>query len=235
MTIFSIYVVGTRLGAITFLFLTFALGLFFINNMENKKAAIAIFISIFIGGFTVLYMNIKTDKRWQTLFNTIPIALQTEKYKYWLDRKKYKKPLLPNGKPINDSNYLRPAQLKVASELFLENPLGVGFGRRAYKHALLKKYGEGHGHPHSGLLNLAIGVGIIGTIFWILFSLSLIYFGYKRYIKYHSIPSLILFFIVIGFNSRSFIDMTFQNHNLVMFMMLAGLLSFASLVEYEKA
>ncbi len=232
-TLSAIYLTGTRLGVITFIFVGVTFAVLFIKHLKNKKLALSISLLIVSISMFLGYLNIQKDSRWQTLIETLPIAFDTKNHKYWLDRKKYPRPILPNGTPINDSNYLRPAQMKVAAELLMEYPLGVGFGRRAYKHALVKKYNEGHGHPHSGLLNLADGVGIPGIILWVAFVLTLVIFSWKTYNKNPNFFALALFLVSIGFNSRSLVDMSFQNHNLVMFLLLIGILSIGS-IKYAK-
>lgn len=229
LTLMSSVFEGMRNGAIAIIFLAIS-GIFlsFYNNEKYTKK-FKIFISCFIFiilTFPTVY-NITHDKRWSTLIQTIPIALDTTHHKAWLYHKinsSYPYPKLPNGKTVNPSNYERVAWAYEGSKLILEHPLGIGFGRNAFGHGIKEKYkvSKQIGHSHSGLIDLTIGVGIPGLIIWLSFGLYLIYLSYSIFIKYHSFFALVLFFNTSGFFSRFVVDSNMRDHMFETFMLIIG-------------
>jgi len=222
----SSYFETMRFGFIGLIF-TF-IGFLFLYLLANsaisvsKKSTIAIF-SLF-AFFAFLYLGYSADSRWKTLRETVPIALDTTNNKAWLDSKKYEYPKLSNGEMVSSSNYERPAWIKEGLILISENPLGVGYGRNAFGHALKAKYGEGGGHSHSGIIDLGIGTGVPGMIFWVVFLGSLVYYGFSSFKKHGSYFGMALFFIASGFFFRMIVDSVIRDHMLEQFMFLAGFL-----------
>ncbi|MDD3466164.1 MAG: O-antigen ligase family protein [Campylobacterales bacterium] len=193
------------------------------RSISASKKSIIFFLSgiIFI---SFLYVSYKSDPRWNTLKETLPIALDTEHNKGWLSSKKYGYPKLSNGEMVSTSNYERPAWAKEGLILIAENPLGVGYGRNAFGHALKAKYGEGGGHSHSGIIDLGIGTGVPGIILWVVFLGSLVYYGFSSFKKHGSYFGMALFFIASGFFFRMIVDSVIRDHMLEQFMFLAGFL-----------
>jgi O-antigen ligase len=230
--LFSAYVARLRNGALPLMLM----GLLFVvllyrqhRSRIGKPALAAVSVLIMIGIALSAYLVTVSDKRWRDFRETIPIALDTQTYKAWLDWEKYPTPMLSNGKPrpVNKSNYVRIAWLKEGSLLVLENPLGVGYGRESFEVGLRQKYGEGSGYSHSGILDLAIGAGIPGAVLWLGFLGGLFYTAWRRSASslsgnYHS---LLLMFLITDFGSRMFIDSIIRDHMLQQFLFLVGLAS----------
>jgi len=219
--IFSIYLQGMRLGVLSFISTSsffFLILVIFMDTNKIKKIFYLFVIVIFLS--TLSIYSIKKDSRWDTLIQTIPIAISSDSL-YWLNKQKYEIPKLPNGKSVNLSNYLRIAQQVNGYKMIINYPFGVGYSRRAYKHALEKKYNMGYGHPHSGILNFILGVGIIGFLIYLIFLISIVKIANKN--KNNEIFYIFTIIIIITYHSRALIDMTFQNHMLQLFMFFLGI------------
>ena len=230
----AVYVEGIRLGYISFIMTLTALLFFYIfyTRLEAKQT-ITIILLVAISIVSISYLTFKQDKRWGSLFETMEIAWNTQKYKHWLNTKKYPSPRLKNGMLANDSNYLRPAYLKVGSTLIYQNPIGYGYGRHSFKYILHDKYGKIADysiiHPHSSIVNLGLGLGILGLLLWLSFILYMAYYAVKTYLKNHSEFSLLLLFFTTGFFIRSVVDMTMQNHLFQFYMFFSAVLLMGSI------
>ncbi|WP_428023821.1 O-antigen ligase family protein [Arcobacter sp.] len=226
LTLLSSIFEGMRNGVVAIIFLTIS-GLFFSfynNDKYTKKFKFIISFGIFILlTFPAMY-NFKNDKRWDTLIQTIPYALDTKTNKNWLNNEKYKRPVLPNGESVETSAYLRIAWGYEGLKLIYENPFGIGYGRNAFSHGLQIKYGDVQkvGHSHSGFIDLAIGIGIPGLIIWLSFGIYLMYVSYTFFMKYNSFYALILFFNVSGFFARFIVDSNMRDHMFQTFMLIIG-------------
>lgn len=235
LTGFSSYIEGMRNGMVAALFLFASIGgLYWLENRQKMKTGLLVgslagLIAV-VGVFG--YASFKADQRWQTLFQTIPVALDTEHNKTWLNFNKYPLPTLADGRPAEVSAYLRAAWFKEGVVALMEHPLGIGFGRNAFGHAIKEKYGEGGGHSHSGLLDLAIGTGIPGMLLWLGFLLSLLYLAARRYFQHKNPYALILFFLVTGYSARMVVDSIIRDHMLEQFMFLVGM--YGVLMLHEK-
>ena len=167
--------------------------------------------------------------------DTVPIALDTSTHKTWLDPHRYPLPTLPNGDPIDESAYMRIAWLKEGVSMVVQDPLGRGFGRNAFGHGLVEKYGEGKGHSHSGLLDLAIGVGVPGTILWLGFLASLLVLA-SRALRDDANPyAILLLLLIVDFGTRMLVDGIIRDHMVQMFLFLAGLLAMSIAVRKDGA
>ena len=226
-TLFSAYLEARRSGLVDLVFLVVFAALFYFFEGQRRQArktvALAVLLA-FAAASLVAYVSIKTDPRWYSLRETIPIAWDTGQQKAWLDSTRYPLPLLPNGVPVEDSNYKRIAFLKEGTKLVLEHPLGLGYGRNAFGHGLVQKYGSARvGHSHSGFLDLAIGIGVPGVILWLAFMGSLLYMAYKSYAASSSFFAALLVILVADFNLRMVVDSINRDHSLQQFLFLVGL------------
>lgn len=226
--LFSAYITQIRNGALSLVLMGIAFVVLHYrqNRMHMRKTVLVAINALIVSGIVLLtYMSTASDSRWRDFQDTVPIALDTQTYKTWLDWEKYPWPVLPSGELVNQSNYLRIAWFKEGSLLVLENPLGVGFGREAFEVGLRQKYGEGRGYSHSGILDLAIGAGIPGAVLWLGFLGSLFYAAWRRFAASGNYPSLLLVFVITDFGSRMFVDSIIRDHMLQQFLFLVGLAS----------
>ena len=149
---------------------------------------------------------------------------------------KYDLPKLKSGEQVGQSNYERIAWLKEGIKLVADNPLGVGFDRLAFGHALKVKFGErGRGHSHSSLIDFAVGTGIPGLAMWCAFLGYLMVTSIRRFIKYRSYFALLLLFTVGNFGMRMVVDSNLRDHMLQQFIFLAGFFFTAMLLETKAA
>lgn len=231
LALFSIYAEGVRNGIIEILFVLFVFaGLFFVEHRQRiSKTTVVIVVSLLIFIPVIfIYLSYKTDIRWQTFMETVPLAWDTDANRQWINLSRKDELKLSNGEPVDWSNYMRMARIKAGVDLTLENPLGVGFGRNAFGHAVMKKYGEGSSHSHSGLIDLAIGTGIPGTLLWLGFLGSLFTLGWRRFRQTHGYCALALVLLVTGYGFRMLVDSTIRDHMLQMFLFLAAFLAVAA-------
>ncbi len=228
--VFSIYIERARNGILEIIFVLLLFGslLFAVHRRRFSKRAVAVglFLVLLIPTMTG-YVSFKTDPRWQSLWQTVPIALDTRTHTAWLDLNS-PLPRLPDGKLVNRSNYMRIARLKGGMELALERPWGVGYGRNAFGHAVMKKYGIAASHSHSGFVDMAIGIGLPGALLWVAFLVSLAVLGARGYRRHRHYPALLLLFVTTGYGVRMVLDSITRDHMLQMFLFLAAFLAVAA-------
>jgi len=228
LALFSTYVEGVRNGIIEIAFVLFVFVVVFLleNRRRMGKAAIALIVSlVFVMPGVFTYLSYKMDTRWATFFETVPLALDTDTNRQWISIKKQNELKLSSGEPVDWSNYMRLARMKAGVELTLENPWGVGFGRNAFGHAVMKKYGESSSHSHSGLIDLAVGTGIPGTLLWIGFLASLATLAWRSFRRTRDYCALALLLLVTGYSTRMVLDSIIRDHMLQMFLFLAAFLA----------
>lgn len=225
----SIYVERTRNGVLEMMVVLLLFGLLLFTAYWKRLSARTLTIALSLALLVLMvfgYISFKTDARWQSLWQTIPIALDTEKHRAWLDLNG-PVPVLPDGEPVNRSNYMRIARIKAGIDLTLENPWGVGYGRNAFGHAVMKKYGVSSSHSHSGLVDMAIGAGIPGALLWLGFLMGLGIVAVRGYRSRRDFASVLLLFVVTGYGVRMVLDSIVRDHMLQMFLFLAAFLAVA--------
>lgn len=188
---------------------------------------------LFLSVVGIFSLNVKYDKRWDTFVETLNITIKDNSL-YWVDKYKYECPKLSNGDCVDDSNYLRLKQFIEGIHLIKDYPLGNGYSRHTYQILVNKIYNaddNSFNFPHSGIINLFLGVGIIGTILYI----GLVLFFILKLIKLESsYPKIFTIFFIIAFHSRALVDMTFMNHNLKMYFFVLGIGLVSSLYEDRR-
>jgi len=227
LTITSSIFEGMRNGVVAIIFLGISgiLFAFYQNNSLSKQIKIVISVTLLVSISIPAIYNLKHDNRWSSLIETIPIALDTQNNKAWIDRKKYSYPKLSNGQVVSPSNYERVAWFYEGAKLIAEHPLGIGFGRNAFGHGIRDKYNldKQIGHSHSGFIDLGIGIGIPGLIIWTIFCLYLMYLSFIYFKRYNSYFAIILFFNITGFYSRFLVDSNMRDHMIETFFVIIGL------------
>jgi hypothetical protein len=242
LTLFSIYLEGVRNGTVIAVLLLFVFIIMYFPRKHISVKNAALLFSVILLLFLYAYASSTSSgsaqkERWKTLLQTVPLALDTQNNKAWLDPQRYPYPKLKNGEMVAGSNYERIAWFKEGVVLLEENPLGVGYGRNAFGHGLRAKYHEERAvgmHSHSGILDFAVGTGFPGLALWMLFIVNLMYSSLKAFRNQQSCYGLLLFFIVVDFSLRMFIDSIIRDHMLEMFMFFAGLLYVFMLGEAKK-
>lgn len=234
LTLFSLYAEGTRNAVVSFL--AMAIVFFVLYLIRSRKdqpqwryTAAAIFCGFALLVSSLFYATAsKREYTWDQMLATIPVALDTEGHKNWLDIDKYGTPPLANGGVAEVSTYLRIAWLKEGLLLVVEHPLGIGFDRNAFGRGLQLKYGEGRGHSHSGFIDIAIGTGVPGVYLWVAFLASLVWLGLRGFLVDGTYAALALVLLVLDFSTRLLLDSVNRDHMLQQFLLIAGLLAVAT-------
>ena len=242
LTLISIYLEAVRNGTVAAVLLLFAFILLYFFKTDRSMRKLAIISSVIVLLLAFGYASSISPKseqrhRWKTFLETLPLALDTQNNKAWLNAKKYPYPKLKNGETVAGSNYERIAWIKEGVVLVMENPLGVGFGRNAFGHAVKSKYPAEDviaAHSHSGIVDLAVGTGIPGLLLWVLFIGCLMLRSIEKFRNQESYYGLLLFFIAADFTMRSLVDSVLRDHMLQMFMFFAGLLYILMISEKEE-
>ncbi len=232
LTLFSNYLAGVRNGTVGAVMLLFAFILLYYFKSDRSPGKLALISSVIVLLLLFGYASSISPKseqrhRWKTLLETVPLALDTQNNKAWLNPNKYPYPKMKNGEPVAGSNYERIAWIKEGVVLITENPLGVGFGRNAFAHAVKRKYASDDvivAHSHSGIVDFGVGTGVPGLLLWVLFIGYLMLRSIEEFRNRGSYYGLLLFFITADFALRSLVDSILRDHMLQMFMFFAGLL-----------
>jgi len=228
-TLFAVYAESVRNGVVE---LVVVLSLFVILAIREsgraRRRIIAISAVALVGVALFLgYLNARTDERWRTFVETVPIALDIENNIGWISEG-MPQPRLADGRTVDWSNYSRIARIRAGLSLMWERPLGVGFGRNAFGHAVEKRHGMRTSHSHSGIVDLGVGTGIPGVVLWLAFLGALLRLGYRGLRESRDFPALALLFLTTGYGFRMLVDSTIRDHMLQMFLFLAAFLAVAT-------
>lgn len=234
--IFSSIIGGLRFGAISLFFMSLtALVLVVIDNDHfNNKAKASVSLAMLILCALPLLYNAKSDDRWLSLIETIPIAFDTENHTYWRDNEKI--PKLSNGDEVSHSNYMRIAWAVKGFEYIKNDLFGIGYGRNVFGHAI-QKYEKSSEeirgrHSHSGIIDFTIGVGLIGLAIWLFFMGRIIIISALSYLNSGNYFSLMTLFISSGFFIRSIVDSNMRDHMFKQFFLILGIAM--TLAAYEN-
>lgn len=226
------YWLRVRNGNLGLVFLIVVAGLLALVRVRQRfqtRNLLMVIAVMVVGLISVCAVFWKSDARWQTFAETIPIALDTEANKAWLLNKTIPYPYLSNGSQVDVSNYERIAWIKEGLKLGWENPLGSGMNRNAFFDGLDRKYPSAGvvrgGHSHSGLVDFFIANGLPGLILWLAFLLSLTLLGWRTCSGANMALGLMLIFLNSGFFSRSLVDSNIRDHVLQQFLFMAMLLA----------
>lgn len=240
LAILSSYLEGMRNGLIDILLLTMFLAIRFIyinranfSALHRLSAASLLFVAAALVG-----LDLRFDSRWDTLFATIPIAWNTELYRTAWINPSSPLPLLPNGHAVSQSNYLRIAWIKEGFKSMLDFPLGLGYGRSVFGKALLLRFGKGAAtatSTNNGILNLGLGVGFPGLIFWYLWYGSTVRKAITFFNGASAFWGRALFLVLLDVGTRNLVDANLQDYMLEQFFFLIGLLATGAAVSAASA
>jgi hypothetical protein len=224
------YVIGARNGTFGIMFLTGTCTVLFAYERRQHISGMQIgfvvtAMALLIAGFA--YYSVKADPRWTKFAESARIAWDIDHRTEWRIPFKGDPPIptLSDGTPADVSAFYRLAWMHGGLRLIGEYPLGVGYGRNAFGHAIGLKYGyKAMGHSHSGMIDWTLGVGIPGLLLWLAFVWLLIRRGLHAWIREGYPSGLVLLFVVSGFVGRSLLDSNMRDHMMEMFMMLLGIL-----------
>ncbi len=229
----SMYLAGARNGAIGLLFLAVSAGLLYsIHRARHQGVRRGV-----LGGAVLLALimslaviSYQTDKRWPAFMESAALGWDIDGQRAWLDIDHAPLPVMKSGVVVDASAYTRVAFIHAGLRLIREFPLGVGYGRNAFSHALRETGSAAQvGHAHSGWIDLGIGGGLPAVVLWLLLMGSLMLTGGVRYFRDQDPHGLWLLFLSTGFIGRMVIDSVNRDHMLQMFLFLAGYLLIMSM------
>jgi len=237
--IFSTFVEALRLGDIALVFLGIGSSMAFLYKNKEYSAKLKSFISIgLIIVLTIpLIYNINNDPRWAKLVETVPVAVSSSEDESFMDPGA---PVLKteSGYEVTGSNYTRIVYAIKSFKYIGEDPMGVGFGRNAFGHALELRhpeYAKRGMHAHSAILELSLGGGIIATFIWLSFIFVITRVSIIEYRKSLNYYALLTLFLTMGFVGRGFVDANMRDHMFLQFMIMLGICIFFMIVEKNKS
>ena len=187
--------------------------------------------------FVLIGLDLAFDHRWDSLYATIPVAWNTAAHRQaWLNPGRAPLPLLPNGQAVSQSNYLRIAWIKEGFKSLFDFPLGLGYGRSAFGKAILLRFGPGAGtatSTNNGFLNLALGAGFPGLIFWYIWYFLALKGAANGVDRPNAYWSRALLLILLDTGARTLVDANMQDYMLEQFLFLCTFLA-ASATILEK-
>lgn len=169
----------------------------------------------------VIISNYLLDSRWRVFEETAKIAWDIDANSAWLERQSLNE--LPHANVVDVSAYERISWIRAGLRLIHENPLGVGYGRNAFGHALQQHYGKGAGHSHSGWIDWTVGTGLPGMVLLLGLLIWSIFQGLRYYFIQGQVLGLVLTLLASGFLSRMVLDSINRDHLLFLFFFLLGL------------
>jgi hypothetical protein len=222
----SAYLAGARNGIIAIAFLSFsAISLFVFDQRRRlgvlRTAAAGVLVASALAGLS--YVSYRADPRWQDFRETVALARMVEPGKF-PDPGSPQWPKLADGRAAEASAFTRVASIRMGVQLIADAPLGHGYGRNAFGHALREDYGSGRGHAHSGWIDLGVGGGVPALLLWATLLGSLMWRGWRAFFDRGNAHGLLLFLLTTGYAGRMLLDSVNKDHMLQMFMFLAGLL-----------
>ena len=218
---------GARNGVIGVVLLIISLAILVLWN--ERKSLARWHVVLVIGGTALLFsvftvVHYKLDPRWKTFSETAVVAWDIDGSRNWLNPDSSGYPKTTAGGSVDPSAYLRLSWIHAGLKEISEHPLGVGFGRNAFGHALRERFDTKLGHSHSGLIDWTLGAGLPGLFIWLMFLVWLGGGGMHRYLKNNELLGLIQFFVVGGFLGRMFLDSINRDHMLMLFFFVTSIL-----------
>lgn len=229
----SLYLAGARNGAIGLMFLAVSGSLLYSIHQARHQGVRrgvlggAVLLALIMSLAVISY---QTDKRWPAFIESTALGWDIDGQRAWLDIDHAPLPAMKNGVAVDASAYTRVAFIHAGLRMIREFPLGVGYGRNAFSHALHAAGVKAQvGHAHSGWIDLGIGGGLPAVLLWLLLMGSLMVTGGIRYFRDQNPHGLWLLFLASGFIGRMVIDSVNRDHMLQMFLFLTGYLLIMSM------
>ena len=224
---------GSRNGIIGFIFATGTVYLFIAFKITHRFPNLLkiLIFSLSIILFTVIvFLAVKSDKRWNKFIETAKIVYKIDSTTIPKMNNKYY-PKLEDGSSVDNSAFERLLWIKEGLYVIKRIPLGYGFGRGSWGDAVTEivKVNRLNGHSHSGVIDLTVGLGIPGLFFWFIFLGLLILVGIRGWIYHQRAESLFLALLTAGFLNRSLIESVIRDHMFEQFMFIVGVISILSI------
>ncbi|MBU0753437.1 MAG: O-antigen ligase family protein [Gammaproteobacteria bacterium] len=219
---------GARNGIIGIGFLGFSAVSLFVLDQSGRlgpRRTLAAAAAIAAALATLAFLNYRSDVRWQTFAETAAIAWDIDSHHTWIDGNLWHRPALADGRLVEPSAYTRIAFIRGGARLIADQPLGYGYGRNAFAHALRQRHPDARlGHAHSGWIDLGVGGGVPALLLWGALLGGLAWRGWRSFFGRHNVHGLVLFLVAAGFAGRMALDSVNKDHMLQIFMFLVGIL-----------
>jgi len=217
----TLYVEQIRNGLVSLALAASLLVAFLFTESKGAQRARPAVWGIVAAGLVLFAALALTDARWKQTLESAREAWHADTRSVVLH------PTLAEagGDP---SAYLRLAMLKEGLAQAAAHPLGVGFHRNAFGQALRLAHGQGSGHSHSSVLDLAIGVGAPGVLLLVGFFLALMKTGWQTEAQRGDGLGLLLLLVAGATLGRAVLDSCLRDHMLQQTFFLFGLLLAAS-------
>jgi hypothetical protein len=230
--LFCSYLAGARNGFIGIGFLGLVAMLLYVFDWRHRlgvarslAASTVVLATVavitLVGVFNL--SNYRGHSRWETVVETATMAWDIDNHRYWRGVGGAL-PRLGDGREIEESTYSRVAWFHVGLRLIKEHPFGIGYGRNAFAHALLRTETVRIGHAHSGWIDLGVGGGWPTLVLWASFLAALTWRGWKQFFDAGCASGLALVFVATGFAVRMLVDSVNKDHMLQIFLFLVGIL-----------
>ena len=222
----ALYLAGARNGIIAVGLLGLGATVFYVVDQRRqigRLRALAGGLSCLLLVASLAYTSVRSDPRWDVFLETAQIAWDVDHHDTWQGMER-PLPTLASGEPADHSAYMRISWLHVGSRLIAEHPVGVGYGRNAFAHALRTQMPVELGHSHSGWIDLGVGGGVPALSLWAAFIASLVWLGWRALQDRARLAGLPLIFVALGFASRMLIDSVNKDHMLQIFCFVVGVL-----------
>lgn len=218
---------GARNGVIGSLMLLSSLGVL-VAWRERRRLGLLRTMAVLAGVVTLIgglvVANLALDSRWDRFAESVKIAWQIDAHQAWLNPDHSEKPRLASGETVEESAYMRVAWIRAGLEMIEHYPMGVGYGRNAFGHALRRTMETRLGHAHSGLIDWTIGVGLPGLVLWLGFIGWVVWLGIRRYFAQRDPLGLVLVFVGSSFLGRMLLDSINRDHMLIVFFLVLAML-----------
>lgn len=223
---------GARNSIISIVLVTvLALSLFMFDQhgRRGQKRILAAAIAIVAVIAALGAASYHSDPRWRKFAETVEIAWDIDRHSSWLDTSTLPWPKLNDGSDVEYSAYARIAFIHGGLRLIAEHPLGYGYGRNAFGHALRQQYPDARlGHAHSGWIDLGVGGGWPALLLWGGLLGSLMWRGWRAFFADGNPHGLLLLFLAFVYAARMMLDSVNKDHMLQIFLFLIGVLLVAT-------
>ena len=192
---------------------------------EGHRLRIMTAVAVVLVTAIVAWAGVKWDPRWQHFAQTVPVALDTENHREWLNPSGSTMPLTADGQTAEESAYQRVAWAKVGFGMLFEHPWGLEISRHTFHTLVVERYGRGSmSHSHNSIVDYGLNVGFPGLALWIIFIVSMVIAGVRSINMSAAVAAWALIFLVLLFFMRSLIDSIMRDHILEQFMLMSGIL-----------
>lgn len=222
----SALLAATRNGVLSLvavMLLAGGMGLFASKLARKYKILIATSLLAVICVYA--WVAVQMDSRWERFFQTVPVALNIDDERAWINTDNQPLPLAADGKPVEITAYERIAWMRVGSRLTLNYPLGTGLGAEAFQTLVNQNYGKTRAaHSHNGYIDLALDVGLPGLALCMIFFGGAVLLAWRATFHHGSSYGVVLILLIAAFGSRAFLDNIFRVHIIEELLFFVGFL-----------